>query len=212
MKPGQVLVQLDTVTLESQLAEANASVQAAEEKLAVARASIVKQKSEIELADVEAERVEASWSSRAPARSASWTCATARWRRRKAGLAEAQAMLRPPRRRSRSRGQNAATIQTRIDDATLRSPVTGRVLYRLAEPGEVLAPGGKALTLVNLEDVYMEIFLPSEQAAAVKIGAEGRDHRRLRAEPRGRRATSASSRRRRSSRPSRSRPRASARS
>ena len=55
---------------------------------------------------------------------------------------------------------NAATIQTRIDDATLKSPVTGRVLYRLAEPGEVLAPGGKALTLVNLEDVYMEIFLP----------------------------------------------------
>ena len=34
---------------------------------------------------------------------------------------------------------NAATIQTRIDDATLKSPVTGRVLYRLAEPGEVLA-------------------------------------------------------------------------
>ena len=69
---------------------------------------------------------------------------------------------------------NAATIQTRIDDATLKSPVTGRVLYRLAEAGEVLAPGGKALTLVNLEDVYMEIFLPSEQAASLKIGAEAR--------------------------------------
>jgi HlyD family secretion protein len=48
------------------------------------------------------------------------------------------------------------------------------VLYRLAEAGEVLAPGGKALTLVNLQDVYMEIFLPSEQAARVKMGAEGR--------------------------------------
>jgi len=65
-------------------------------------------------------------------------------------------------------------VQTRIDDATLKSPITGRVLYRLVEPGEVLAPGGKALTLVNLEDVYMEIFLPSEAAARVKIGAEGR--------------------------------------
>ena len=67
-----------------------------------------------------------------------------------------------------------ATIQTRIDDATLKSPVLGRVLYRLAEAGEVLAAGGKALTLVNLEDVYMEIFLPSEQAARLKIGAEAR--------------------------------------
>ena len=65
-------------------------------------------------------------------------------------------------------------IQTRIDDATLKSPVHGRVLYRLAEPGEVLAPGGKALTLVNLKDIYMEIFLPAQQAARLKIGAEGR--------------------------------------
>jgi HlyD family secretion protein len=48
------------------------------------------------------------------------------------------------------------------------------VLYRVSEPGEVLPPGGKVLTLVNLEDVYMEIFLPSAEAAAIKIGAEGR--------------------------------------
>jgi HlyD family secretion protein len=38
----------------------------------------------------------------------------------------------------------------------------------------VLGPGGKALTLVNLEDVYMEIFLPSAQAAALKTRAEAR--------------------------------------
>ncbi|MGO9847148.1 MAG: efflux RND transporter periplasmic adaptor subunit, partial [Methylocella sp.] len=47
-------------------------------------------------------------------------------------------------------------------------------LYRLAEVGEVLGAGGKALTLTNLDDVYMEIFLPSEQAAMLKIGAEAR--------------------------------------
>ena len=47
-------------------------------------------------------------------------------------------------------------------------------MYRLAQVGEVLAPGGKALTLVNLEDIYMEIFLPSEQAARLKIGDEAR--------------------------------------
>jgi HlyD family secretion protein len=52
--------------------------------------------------------------------------------------------------------------------------VLGRVLYRLTEPGEVLPAGGKALTLVNLEDVYMEIFLPSQQAAALKVGADAR--------------------------------------
>ena len=50
----------------------------------------------------------------------------------------------------------------------------GRILYRLARPGEVLAAGGKVLTLVDLSEVYMEIFLPSEQAARLPIGAAAR--------------------------------------
>ena len=53
----------------------------------------------------------------------------------KAGLAEVEAMLATATQNVEVARLNAATIQTRIDDATLRSPVTGRVLYRLAEPG-----------------------------------------------------------------------------
>ena len=34
--------------------------------------------------------------------------------------------------------------QVQIDDATLKSPVKGRVLYRLAEPAEVVPLGGEA--------------------------------------------------------------------
>ena len=34
--------------------------------------------------------------------------------------------------------------------------------------------GGKVLTLVNLNDVYMEIFLPSSQAFRVRVGSEAR--------------------------------------
>jgi HlyD family secretion protein len=44
----------------------------------------------------------------------------------------------------------------------------------LAEVGEVLPAGGKALTLVNLNDVYMEIYLPAEQASKLKIGSDAR--------------------------------------
>jgi HlyD family secretion protein len=65
-------------------------------------------------------------------------------------------------------------LQTQIDDNSLRAPVMGRVLYRLARPGEVLAAGGKALTLVDLSEVYMEIFLPSQQAVRLSSGAPAR--------------------------------------
>jgi HlyD family secretion protein len=89
-------------------------------------------------------------------------------------LQEEEAKLRTIRQQVNVAQAQVATIQTRIDDATLRSPVLGRVLYKLAEVGEVLAAGGKAMTLVNLADVYMEIFLPSADAAKVKLGAEAR--------------------------------------
>jgi HlyD family secretion protein len=173
VKRGQVLVRLDTDTLDSQLAEARANVDAAQEKLAVAKANIVKQKSEIDLAEVEASRskrlVEQGAGSQRELDVRSTKVETT-----KAALAESEAMLQTATQQVEAARANAATVQTRINDATLRSPVTGRVLYRLTEPGEVLGPGGKALTLVNLDDVYMEIFLPSDQAAAVKVGAEGR--------------------------------------
>ena len=65
-------------------------------------------------------------------------------------------------------------VQTQIDDMTLRSPAQGRVLYRLREPGEVLPAGGTVLTLVNLNDIYMTIYIPSQDASRVKTGGEGR--------------------------------------
>src|SRR5262252_2303733 len=173
VKPGQVLVQMDTVTLEASLAEANAAVTAAEERLALANANITKQKSEVALANVEAERSRRLVQDGAGSQRELDVRKT-KVQTTKASEAEAVAALATAKQQVEVARANSATVQTRIDDATLRSPVVGRVLYRLAEPGEVLQPGGKALTLINLDDVYMEIFLPSAQAAALKIGAEAR--------------------------------------
>ncbi len=173
VKPGQVLVRLDTVTLDAELAESKANVAATQERLAIANAAIVRRKSEIELAKIEVERTRRLVEEHAGSQREYDVRRTA-LQTTTAALAEEEARLQTAKQEVEVAQANVATIQTRIDDATLKSPVLGRVLYRLAEVGEVLAPGGKALTLVNLEDVYMEIFLPSEQAASVKIGAEAR--------------------------------------
>lgn len=173
VQPGQLVARLDTVTLEAELAEADAAVAAAQEKLAVAAANIRQKQSEIELARIEVKRsqnlVEANAGSQRELDVRRAMLATTQ-----AGLSGEQAQLQAAHQEVKVARANGAAIQTRIDDAVLVSPILGRVLYRLTEPGEVLAPGGKALTLVNLEDVYMEIFLPSAQAAALKVGSEGR--------------------------------------
>jgi HlyD family secretion protein len=173
VKPGQVVVQLDALTLESQLAEARAAVAAAKEQVAVATASIARQNSEIELARIEATRSKKLLEENAGSQREYDVRRTA-VDAKTASLAEAVARLASSKEEVAVADARVATIQSRISDATLTSPVLGRVLYRLAEPGEVLGAGGKALTIVNLDDVYMEIFLPAEEASRVKIGADAR--------------------------------------
>ena len=67
-----------------------------------------------------------------------------------------------------------ARLQAQLDDSELVAPRDGRVLYRLAETGEVLGAGGKVVTLLDVTDVYMTIFLPTAEAALVTVGSEAR--------------------------------------
>ena len=67
-----------------------------------------------------------------------------------------------------------ARIEADIEDSQLRAPRAGRIQYRIAQPGEVLAPGGKVLNLVDLRDVYLTFFLPELAAGKVAIGTEVR--------------------------------------
>jgi len=61
-----------------------------------------------------------------------------------------------------------------IADNTLTAPRAGRLQYRISEPGEVLAAGGKVFTMLDISDVYMDIYLPTLEAGRVKIGNDAR--------------------------------------
>jgi HlyD family secretion protein len=63
-------------------------------------------------------------------------------------------------------------IDADIADSALKAPREGRIQYRVAQPGEVVAGGGKVLNLVDLSDVYMTFFLPETATGRVGIGSE----------------------------------------
>ncbi len=67
-----------------------------------------------------------------------------------------------------------ARINVDIADSALTAPRAGRVQYRIAQPGEVLASGGKVLNLVDLTDVYMTFFVPETTAGQLALGGEVR--------------------------------------
>lgn len=65
-------------------------------------------------------------------------------------------------------------IDSLLDDTVIRAPRDGRVQFRLREPGEVLAVGGKILTLIDLNDMCMTFFLPTIDVGRVTLGADAR--------------------------------------
>lgn len=65
-------------------------------------------------------------------------------------------------------------IEADISDSALTAPRSGRVQYRVAQPGEVLGSGGKVLNLVDLSDVYMTFFVPETDAGKLAIGSDVR--------------------------------------
>ena len=67
-----------------------------------------------------------------------------------------------------------ARVEADIADSQLHSPRDGRVQFRVAQPGEVLAVGGRILNLVDLGDVYLTFFLPETAVGKVAIGSDVR--------------------------------------
>src|SRR4051812_3446578 len=131
VKPGQTVVRMDTVTLDADLAEAKATQAAALEKLAEVRAAIVKRKSEIELAKIEKTRSRRLLAERAGSQR-EYDVRSMTVKPTTAGLDEEMARLQVAEKELKAAEANVAKSQSRIDDATLSSPVLGRVLYRLA--------------------------------------------------------------------------------
>lgn len=92
----------------------------------------------------------------------------------RAGMAQAQSRVGEAEAAVTAAEARVESLKVALRDSALKAPINGRVLYRLAEPGEVLASGGKALTVVDLSDMYMTIYLPTDLAGQVTLNAEAR--------------------------------------
>lgn len=173
VQPGQQLALMDTRELIATLARAEADVASADAGTEQARAVIAQGRADITLAKQEYERASALATKGVGAQQ------VVEQRFAELASAEAKGNAEVAALHAAERGADAARAQVgqyeaQMADTVLVSPVLGRVLYRLSQPGEVLAAGGKVLTLVDLSQVYMEVFLSAEDATQTNIGAEAR--------------------------------------
>lgn len=103
---------------------------------------------------------------------AACTAANAQVAASRASIHAAEAAVTGARSGVTASEATVARIEADIEDSHLKAPRAGRVQYRVAQPGEVLAAGGKVLNLVDLGDVYMTFFLPETVAGRIALGSD----------------------------------------
>lgn len=170
---GQVVARMDTDELNAQLREASAGLRKAREGSRYAQAVVRQRESELTYARSEYDR------SARLSREGHVSAEKLDQSRTQLAIAEAAlqaANVQVVEADAAIEAAQAAVdrIQSNVDDSVLTTPIAGRVLYRIAEPGEVLAAGGRVVTVLDLTDVYMTIFLPTTQAGRVTVGDEAR--------------------------------------
>lgn len=66
---------------------------------------------------------------------------------------------------------NLAVLDAQLAKLTVAAPADGVVLTRSVEPGEVVNPGSIILTLANLADLTLTVYIPEDRYGEVTLGA-----------------------------------------
>jgi HlyD family secretion protein len=173
VKQGQAIARISSPEYEAQLRAAQSNVQRAKDALATAEAEIVSRQSALEFAKSDFERGQELMKTGFITKQV--------FEQRKRNFDSAAASVKSftsQRDQAESTIKNSEAeverIESIIKDLTLISPRNGRVQYQLARAGEVVAAGAPIVTILDLTDVYMTIFLPAADAGRVTVGAEAR--------------------------------------
>lgn len=173
VRAGQVLARMDTRELDAALRQAEAQVRQARRVLEARQATEAQFRSQLTVAEAELSRtrslIEGGWATRQTLdqRIGARDAAVAALAAAAAGIEEADSAVQ-------AAVEAAERVRTQIEDSTLSAPIDGRVQYRLAQPGEVLGAGGRVLTLLDVTNVYMAVFVPTGEAGRLPVGSDAR--------------------------------------
>jgi HlyD family secretion protein len=173
VKAGQVVARMDTRDLAASLKKSEAQVRQARRAVDEADANVAQQKSQLLLAQQEYDRavylVQKGFQ----------TKETLDQRQQQLDSANAALNAASLRVIEFQHALDAATYDAEfynveINDDTLVAPRDGRIQYRVANVGEVLSAGGHVFAMLDTSYVYMDVYLPTQQAGKVKYGADAR--------------------------------------
>jgi HlyD family secretion protein len=170
---GQVVAQISSPEFEAQLRAAQAEVDRAKQTLQQAEADIAARQSAKDFAKSDFDRGDELYKKGAitlkdfEQRRRNYEAADAAVKSENAKRDQAQSAIKTAQ-------AEVERIQSVLHDLTLVSPRNGRVQYQLQRTGEMVAAGAPVVTILDLTDVYMTVFLPGADAGRLELGGEAR--------------------------------------
>jgi multidrug resistance efflux pump len=89
-------------------------------------------------------------------------------------IAQADAQLGIAESNVRQAESALVLLQLQIEKLAVTAPIAGVVLTRVAEPGEVIQPGFVILTIAQLDELRITVFLPEDRYGQVSLGDAAR--------------------------------------
>ncbi len=86
------------------------------------------------------------------------------------GVSRAQAELEQAQAALAQANAALNQVERQIDRLEVRSAVDGVVLLRNIQPGEVIQPGIPSMTLGELENLTVTVYIPQESYGRIKLG------------------------------------------
>jgi HlyD family secretion protein len=173
VEKDEILARMDDTELRVRLQEAEAGVASAHQGLAERQAILAEKRSSLAFARKELARAE-ELGERGVTSEEQVDLRRTQMETAQAAVASAEAGVAAAEARIEAAEATVERLEAELDDYVLRAPRAGRVQYRLAEPGEILGAGARVLTLLDMTDVRMTVYLPTGQAGRLAYGAEAR--------------------------------------
>jgi len=142
IEPGQVVATIDTEPLEAQLRASEAKIREARDNLRTAQAQVQVKKAQLDYAEKQYKRSKQLVAGGAVSGQEA-DVDLARAESARADLVGVQAQVVRSQSAIDAQTAESERLKAELADNTLKSPIRARVQGRLAEPGEVVAAGGK---------------------------------------------------------------------
>jgi multidrug efflux pump subunit AcrA (membrane-fusion protein) len=87
-------------------------------------------------------------------------------------LSQAEAAAKQSQKSVEQAQANLDLLDTQMKKLTVYAPMDGVVLARNADPGEFVQPGASAITMANLGDLTITVYVPEDRYGEVSLGQE----------------------------------------